>query len=107
MAHKPTSSRKPASVVEDVRDDLKSAGVRIAYNALTSVCQDGKAPAQARATAGVALLRAAGMLDKHESEADKEIHDMTPDERLAFWRKMRDEELREGEDVEGGSDIFD
>jgi hypothetical protein len=62
--------------VQTVRTD----GLRIAYEALTGVCKDPKAPAPAKATAGVALLRAAGVFDAPEDDSDVSPAEMAPEQ---------------------------
>lgn len=62
---------------EWLREDLNKRGARSAYAALLAVCEDPKAPAPARATAGVALLRAAGMFERKDDGRHVEPHEMT------------------------------
>lgn len=66
--------------VEEVIEDLRTEGVRAAYDALVEVCRDGKAPAPARATAGTSLFRAAGLFDRKEGGGSKELHEMDGNE---------------------------
>lgn len=79
-----------AQPMEHIRDLIRSEGVRAAYRALREVCDDAKAPAPARATAGTALFRAAGLFEKAESDpAGKEPHEMTADELSRHSRNLQ------------------
>ena len=64
---------------EALRRKMRSEGAQAAYKALLEVCQDPKAPAPARATSGVALLRAGGFLGK---SADSDELDEKPLEQM-------------------------
>lgn len=64
----------------DVRELIEARGAKAAAQALIEVCEDPKAPAPARATAGTALLRAAGMFDKESREDDKPLWEMDGNE---------------------------
>lgn len=78
---KTTLSESPAEMLERIRLRLKTEGAEVATEALISVAKDPKAPAPARATSGVAILRAAGLLDsKSGGGADKPAAEMTPEE---------------------------
>lgn len=57
-----------------LRREIRADGARIAFNALKSVCQDPKAPAQAKATAGTTILRAAGLFEKREENDEADPH---------------------------------
>ena len=55
-----------------LRRKIRREGAQAAYESLLAVCRDPKAPSPAKATAGVALLRAAGLLGKKaEEDADE------------------------------------
>lgn len=88
---------------------LQTVSADIAVTALEEVAADKKAPAPARATAGAALLRAGGFLDKRERDADeKEPHELSAEEladRIDSMRK-RAAELSEAED-EADEDVFE
>lgn len=75
--------------LDKVRELIRTEGVRAAYLALRGVCADPKAPAPAKATAGVALLRAAGLFERIEDPRSKEPHQMTPDELDAHSRALQ------------------
>lgn len=66
----------PEEREEILRERIKTEGAEAAYAALLGVCRDPKAPAPARATAGVALLRAGGYLEKQEGGPKKELQEM-------------------------------
>jgi len=68
---------------------LRSVIAGEAIAALRDVVNDPKAPAPARATAGVALLRAAGFFDKADELAAKDPSEMTLAELKAATRKSR------------------
>ncbi|WP_026606041.1 hypothetical protein [Methylocapsa acidiphila] len=66
---------------DDLRREIRRDGARAAYTALLAVAKDTKAPAPARATAGVAILRASGIFDKaNELDDAKPFSQMTPSE---------------------------
>lgn len=99
------------SAVERVRGRIRSEGVEAACEALIAVCRDPKSPAPAKATAGVALLRAAGIFENTKDASEKEPHEMTAAEMQAeirkgeaFLRGLRNS--TEGEDSEGDEDLF-
>lgn len=57
---------------------VQTRGALAAYRAARSVCENPKAPAPARATAAVALLRVAGFMEKPDDGAlRREPHEMT------------------------------
>jgi hypothetical protein len=90
--------------VAAVLADIETEGVRSAYNALKAVCDDPNAPANAKATAGATIFRAAGLLETAKRrEGGKELHEMTLDELEARIRKA--EEGAQGD--EGDVDIFE
>lgn len=67
----------PEEAMDRLRHDLKVTGAPAAYAALLDVCQNPKAPAPAKATAGVALLRAAGMFAKADEDNSLDPSQMT------------------------------
>lgn len=72
---------------------IQTEGAEAAYDALLGVCKDPKAPAPARATAGVALFRAGGFMDAKQNASDKRPEEMTAEEiasRIAELRAERD-----------------
>lgn len=100
----------PDEVRDQLLHDLKTNGARCAYDALVAVCKDGKAPAPAKATAGVALLRAAGFFTASDERTTKADHEMTPEELQAeidrLGRQRR--RLKRGRaTADGGGGVFD
>lgn len=74
-------SNDPRSAIEAQRRRIALTGVEAAVSALIGVCEDPKAPAPAKATAGTSLLRAAGLFDRvQDAHQDKEPSEMTPAE---------------------------
>lgn len=62
-------------------DLVETEGALVAVRAMIEICEDSNAPAPARATAGAALLRAAGMFDRNGRDSDdKPAVDMTAEE---------------------------
>ncbi|MCW2317221.1 hypothetical protein M2322_002775 [Rhodoblastus acidophilus] len=70
----------PAERLEQLRERIRTEGAEAGYKALLSVCNDVKAPAPAKATAGSALMRAAGLLEKQEGGPEKQPHEMSATE---------------------------
>ena len=99
----------PRSAIEAQRRRIAVTGVEAAVTALIGVCEDPKAPAPAKATAGTSLLRAAGMLDRNaDALREKDQAEMTPEEltqAIADIVRKRDAALAELSDDEA-SDIF-
>lgn len=98
--------------LEEIRGLIRTRGVKAAYTALVEVCEDRKAAAPARSSAGTSLFRAAGLFDRTEGGAPKEPHEMTGDElRAAFARGQRDLEKAvrrtRAEEAADGGDVFD
>lgn len=58
------------------KERIESEGANAAVTALLRVCNDPNASSQALATAGSALLRAAGLFEKIENPREKEPHEM-------------------------------
>lgn len=64
--------------IDAVRRDIDERGAQIAYEALLEVCRDPKAQAQAKAAAGVAVLRAGGLYDaKRRQMMEEDSNTMT------------------------------
>ena len=78
----PISKKKDieAETFERARHLLRTTGLEVAINSLIAVCQDTKAPAPAKATAGVALMRANGLLNDKTDRSDKALSEMSPEE---------------------------
>ena len=76
----PISKKKDieAETFERARHLLRTTGLEVAINSLIAVCQDTKAPA--KATAGVALMRANGLLNDKTDRSDKALSEMSPEE---------------------------
>lgn len=88
-------TRRSEHDAEDLTRRINTVGAEAAYQALLEVCQDKKAPAPARATAGTSLLRAAGRFDKDRYRTlDKPPHEMTGEELAARIEKLRSERER-------------
>jgi hypothetical protein len=68
------------AALDELRSMLRRDGIKAAYAALVNVCQDSKAPAPARATAAAAIFRAAGLFERTDEGAQKQLHEMTADE---------------------------
>ncbi|MEA2758454.1 MAG: hypothetical protein QOH65_1067 [Methylobacteriaceae bacterium] len=66
--------------VRRVRRTIKAEGLQVAYDALIAVAKDSKAQASARATAGVAIFRAAGLFEKAQDPDDQEPQEATVEE---------------------------
>lgn len=80
---------------KDARDALRRKirreGAQAAYDALLTVCRDPRAPSPAKATAGTALLRAAGLLGKKAEEDANETEEkpMTVQQMERYLRQLR------------------
>lgn len=81
---------------------VRTEGVRAAYTAALDVCRDKKAPAPARATAAMTLLRAAGMLNPKPDEDgdDTELAEMTPQQLNKLVAEARADRIRAQEEIE-------
>lgn len=51
---------------DDIRHLARTEGAQIAYKTAVAICQDPKAPANAKATAASLLLRLGGYLDRSD-----------------------------------------
>jgi hypothetical protein len=83
----------PSEALAEARRRIQTDGVTAAVTALIDVCRDAKAPAPAKASAGAALLRAAGLFSLGEEGGDfgKSPSEMSPEElRAAIARIKRD-----------------
>lgn len=101
------SGNERRAILEQVRHQIQTEGVQAATKALIGVCNAKDAPANAKATAGNALLRAAGLFEKGSAGAEKEDHEMSLSElkeMAAQLERDRDALLREMKD-DGG--VFD
>jgi hypothetical protein len=100
-------SNDPRSAIAAQRRRIALTGVEAAVSALIGVCEDPKAPAPAKATAGTSLLRAAGLFDRvQDAHQDKEASEMTAEE---LSRAIADLQLRRPgaeDEADEGADIF-
>lgn len=60
----------------------KTEGAKVALRSAMELCQDKKAPAQARASAQRAILQLAGLLDRRDRGSDlpRDLHEMNAEE---------------------------
>jgi len=86
-----TENETPDELFERVSLRLRTVGLESAVEALINVCADKASPSPAKATAGVALLRANGMLlDKAGSgKKTKDPSEMTGDELQAEIDRLK------------------
>ena len=71
----------PAEVKRRLTRRLQMTSAELAVIALEEVAADKNAPAPARATAGTALLRAAGYFERRgDADSDKQPHEMSAEE---------------------------
>lgn len=91
----------PDQLFERVSLRLRTVGLESAVEALISVCTEKGSPMPARATAGVALLRANGLLvDKADGgKKAKAPHEMTGDELQAEIDRLK----RSAQQVQAGT----
>jgi len=78
----------PAQAREWFRRQVRTHGLRVAYQTTIAVCEDPKAAAPAKATAAGLLLRAAGVLEKTEELDDKDPSTMTRAEMLEEYARL-------------------
>jgi len=100
----------PELAREALDRELRTVGARTAYDALLAVCQDPKAPAPAKATAGVAILRAAGFFNREDDDGrEKEQHEMTMTEIERQIRRLqrRSSTLRRRDGARDKDGVFD
>lgn len=90
------------------RRKVRTHGLRVAYRAAVSVCEDPKAPAPARATAAGLLLRAAGVLDAKNTEDDDDtpIANMTMAQMRAQYQRL-EAEAAERDRANKTANVFD
>ncbi|UCI08678.1 hypothetical protein [Mesorhizobium sp. B1-1-8] len=81
----------PEQLFERVDRRLRTVGLESAVEALIAVCTDKAAPMPARATAGVALLRANGVLVDRSAggKKGKDPSEMTGDELQAEIDRLK------------------
>lgn len=87
----------PSDTMAEARRRIQTDGVTAAVDALIGVCRDAKAPAPAKASAGAALLRAAGLLTPGEDAGtDRGPSEMSAAElKAAVARLKRDLNARQ------------
>lgn len=101
-----STAKERREALERAKGRLQTEGVEAAVDALIAVCRDKQAPANAKSTAGSALLRANGLFDKGTAAPEKELHEMTIDElRDHTSRLERDLEAMRRE-AEGDGGVF-
>ncbi|WP_315918644.1 hypothetical protein [Mesorhizobium sp. SP-1A] len=99
------SAKERREALERAKGRLQTEGVEAAVEALIAVCRDEQAPANAKSTAGSALLRANGLFDKGTTAPDKEIHEMSLDELREYTARIEQDrdamlsEMEEGEET--------
>ncbi len=70
------------------RRQVRTHGLRVAYQAAISVCEDPKALASAKATAAGLIFRAAGVLEKVDDGDNTPIDQMTPAQMAAEYKRL-------------------
>lgn len=82
----------PAEFASQLRRRAQTEGAQIAYETAVALCQDPKAPAQAKSAALNAILRMGGYFEKlGDDGSDKQVDDMSPEELDAAIRRLRRE----------------
>lgn len=92
------STEERRASLERAKARLQTEGVEAAVDALIAVCRDKNSPANAKSTAGSALLRANGLFEKGTAAPEKELHEMSLDElreRSARLEQDKEQALRE------------
>lgn len=99
----------PDEAREAFQHKVKTEGLEVAYNTAINICKDGKAPAPARATMAVALMRAAGAFARADEETDIEPHNMTAAQLEREIAKIRrqDKGLRHARVAKSSDGVFD
>lgn len=82
------TKRDPLTSKRALMARIQTEGIEAAFEALMDVCNDKKAPAPARATAGTALFRAGGLMNSKPEILDKPPEDMTAAELNAKIREL-------------------
>lgn len=78
----------PDEAMEELHRRIRTEGAAKAYKALLAVCEDAKSPAPARATAGVAILRASGAFERAADGGKQSLDDMSTEDLRAIERKL-------------------
>lgn len=81
----------PLDAMTEARRRIQTDGVTAAVSALIDVCRDSKAPAPAKASAGAALLRAAGLFAQNDEGGafGKSPSEMSAEELHAAMARLR------------------
>jgi len=98
--------------LERARHLLRTTGLETAINSLIAVCADPKSPAPAKATAGVALMRANGLLNDKTERGGKPPSEMSPEELAEALADLKADlaarnSEREPEAADGEGGLFD
>lgn len=100
------TKKSAAAMRRELIDRIQTEGAQAAYEALVAVARDPKAASPARATAGSALFRAAGLLNaKPEDFIDKQPSEMSYDELVRAAEALEAE--GEGGDNAERAGVFD
>lgn len=77
-------------LTEEIVRLARTRGALVAFRSAVELCQDAKAPAQARASAQRVILQFAGLLDRRNNGADtkKELHEMDGMELQAEYDRL-------------------
>jgi hypothetical protein len=93
------------------RRQVRTHGLRVAYQAAISVCEDPKALASAKATAAGLIFRAAGVLDKVDDGDGTPVDQMTADQLAAEYRRLTAEAADRARNLQSAKDspssVFD
>ena len=73
------------------RERIRGEGIDAAVQAMIEICRDKTAPAPARATAGAALIRAAGLYENTDDPTSKDPAEMTAAELGAAIKRLERE----------------
>ena len=91
-----------------LRRRIRTEGAEAAFEALLKVCRDPKSTSQALSSAGSAIFRAAGLLDRQEDTGERQPSEMSYDElQAAIARLRRGESVAGDDDPEGENSVFD
>ena len=94
----------PAEAMERLRRKIRTEYAEKAVNGLVAICEDKSAPAPARAAAGVAILRAAGLFVAADEVEEKEPWTITRAELDKAAAQARRTLRAHGIDVDGDDD---
>jgi len=100
----------PEEAREQFQRLVKTEGLDVAYRTAISICKDGKAPAPAKATMVVALMRAAGAFARAEEDPVIEPHAMTAaqlEREIKNIRNQAKRRARASDGGDGGGSVFE